>query len=80
MVNDERIGNHKIKCTMHTFASSPTALTHTITNDFTTTKGNLITIDGKILLDLNNQLGICQTHTITCGRTVEVCISLARKL
>ena len=59
MINDQCIGDHQIERTINSFTYGTATLTHPVADDLATAEGDLITIDGKIFLDLNDQVGIC---------------------
>ena len=71
MVHNHRIGNDQIQ---HVFCRSCRVLSHAITNNFSTTKYQFITINGIIFFYFNPKGSVRQTDFISCCWAVITCI------
>src|SRR6266849_3212947 len=72
VIDNQRVGNDKVERAIRSLTRGATALPHTIANDLASTKSDLVAIHGEIFLYLDQQFGIRQAHTVTCGRAVQV--------
>ena len=73
-VHDQGIGNDRIDGTL---GPGALALSHAIPDDLATAEFDLFAIGGEILLHLDEQLGIGQSHLVTGGGAIHVGISSA---
>ena len=69
-IHDERIGDDGVG---H-FIGGQLRLTHPVANDFSATELDLFAVGGEVRFDFDEQLRICQTHTITRGGAKHFCI------
>src|SRR6266567_4211662 len=74
MIDNQGVGDDQIQCTVSTYSCRLATLAHAVANHLAATKRNFITVDGKILLDLDDQFCIRQAYPIADGRAVQVCI------
>ena len=72
VVHNQRVGNHQIQRAGRFAPGHPAALAHPVPDDFATTKGDLVAVDGEILLHFDNQFRISQPHPVAGGGAVEI--------
>src|SRR5689334_599115 len=70
MIDDKRIRDHQIERASGT--SGARALPHPISNDLAAAEGDLIAIGREVLLDLNDQFRIGQSHPVALGRPIQI--------
>src|SRR5258708_38908271 len=73
MVNDDSIRNDGVSRVLR----GPLRLAHPISNYFATAKLDLFPVNGEVLLNLNNEIGIGQPDSVSHGRAehFRVCLS-----
>src|SRR5258708_29120394 len=76
MVNDDSIRNDGVSRVLR----APLRLAHPISNYFATAKLDLFSVNGEVLLNLNNEIGIGQPDSVSHGRTEHFCVCLSGEL
>lgn len=76
MVEDQRIGDDSVD---RPVGIAHLALPHAVTDDLAAAELHLLAIDGEILLDLDDELGVAEAHRIAGGRAEHRGIGIARE-
>ena len=66
-IQDQGVGDHRVNGTR---SAAGLALAHAITDDLAAAELHLIAIDGVVLLDFEDQLGIGEPNPVACGGAV----------
>src|SRR5260370_36813747 len=76
MVNDNGIRNDRVSRVLR----GPLRLAHPISNYLATAKLDLFSVNGEVLLNLNNEIGIGQPDSVSHGRAEHFRVCLSGKL
>ena len=68
-VHDQRVGDDGVDGAL---GAGHLALAHAVTDDLAAAELDLFAVDGEVLLDLDEKLGVCQPHLVASGRAVHV--------
>src|SRR5262245_9304939 len=71
VIEDQGIGDHGVDRAVD---SSALRLSHPVADDFAAAEFHLLPVRRKVLLDLDDEVGICQTHPIADGRAEHLCV------
>jgi hypothetical protein len=77
MIYDQRVGDDQVQRPWRVFAPGDTALAHAIANDFASAERDLIAINSKVPLNLNDQFRVGEPDAVASGRPVEINVSAA---
>ena len=73
IVQNDDIGDNQID----SFGRGPLSLPHTVADDLAAAEGYFFAVDTAIFLDLDDELGIRQTQTVTLCRAIQFGIGLS---
>ena len=77
MIDDQRIGDHGIGCAL---SVGDLRLAHAVTDHLAAAEFHFLAVDGEILLNLDDEIGVRQPHTVAGGRPEHVGIDGAGNL
>jgi hypothetical protein len=77
MIDDQRVGDHGVDRAL--FAGG-LRLPHAVTDHLAAAEFHLLAVDGEILLDLDDQIGVCKAHVVAGGRAEHVGVGAALDL
>ena len=69
MIDDQRVGDHGVD---RALLVGHLRLAHAVANDLAAAELHLLAIDGEILLDLDDEIGVGQPHPVAGGRPEHV--------
>ncbi len=72
MINNERIGDDRIHCTLRT---GGLRLAHAIADHFAAAEFHFLAIDGEVFFDLDEKLSISQAHLVANSGAIHLGIS-----
>src|SRR5262249_57193459 len=71
VIEDQGIGDHGVDRAVD---SSALRLSHAVTDDFAPAEFHFLPVCRKVLLDLDDAIGICQTHPCADRRAEHLCV------
>ena len=69
MIDDQRIGDDRVD---RAFGARDLALAHAVADHLAAAEFHLLAIDGEVLLDLDEEVGVGKPHAVAGGRAVHL--------